>query len=555
MLTRRRKTAIISVLIATLFVISGTSVFAAGKSISVTKNNAPSTITKGKDFKIKGSLKSSKKIKRVKIGVVTANGKWTSCKYVNKRVYAKTFKLSRANSRLKFNKLKAGTYYYRVSASTSSKGGYTTIVNRPFTVVNPAPSPGKITLSGVSYPSKVTVGNGFYIKGKISSSKKIKSVTAGVVNSNGAWTSVKATKKPNAKTFKLKTVDAKLKFGTLPIGNYSYRVVVTTTGGTVTVINRSFSVVNNSSESHGGSAPVIDVTSESSLSGSSSASGSGVITTTGLTAPGTYSVGSNFVPVGIIQSTETINRVEIGIVYAPTNKWTAHKYDKSNINAKSFNVKSVSSALSFDTLPGGLFRYRIYVHTSSGVYVVLNHQFTVNPSNRPQAAVNWATAIANDNSFTYGAVPATSRVGCYYCGTNKKNKPKGYEKTYVCMTFVHAAYAHGAGDPELLAHCKGGKYCLSLNDKVFKEYSCWEKIGLCKDLKVADLLPGDVICWYADDDKSGHLSLYAGNGNIVDAGRVGWGADSIAVRKGAAANYLTKGANFSKKSFVMRYRK
>jgi hypothetical protein len=59
-----------------------------------------------------------------------------------------------------------------------------------------------------------------------------------------------------------------------------------------------------------------------------------------------------------------------------------------------------------------------------------------------RAAVAWAIKIANDNSFSYGKKPQTSRIGCYFCGTSQKRKPKGYEKTYVCLTFAAAAYAH-----------------------------------------------------------------------------------------------------------------
>lgn len=542
MTMKYRKRSLIVFIITTLLLVSSQSAVFAASGPSVSGYNTPSTISQGSKYTIKGKIKSSKKIKKVTVGIAKANGKWTSYKYTNKRVNSKSFSLSKAAKTLKFNKLKKGTYYYKVTASTSN-GKTKTLINQPFTVTDPPNKPGKITLSGVSEPSKQIEGKPFSVKGKITTSKKIKTVVAGVVDRNGNWTPVKASKTVNATTFKLKKVDSKLKFGTLGEGDYFYRIDVYTTGGHKTVLNKPFTVVSN----------IVPETTDDNTAVAAT-NGGDVVTLYGLNKPGTYNVGATFNPVGQIRSTETIKRVEAGIVFAPTNKWLSHKYDKT-MSTKTFNVADAAGALRFDLLPGGDFRYRIYVHTDKGVYLALNHKFTVKPSGKPQAAVNWAKNIAADNSFAYGKVPTTSRVGCYFCGTNQKNKPKGYEKTYVCMTFVHAAYAHGAGDPEILKDCKGGKYCLSLNDKVFKEYACWEKIGLCKDLKVEDLQPGDVICWYAADDKSGHLSLYAGNGDIVDAGRVGWGADSIALRAGSASNYLKKGASFNKKSFVMRYRK
>ena len=47
--------------------------------------------------------------------------------------------------------------------------------------------------------------------------------------------------------------------------------------------------------------------------------------------------------------------------------------------------------------------------------------------------------------------------------------------------------------------------------------------------------------------------MYIGDGDIVDAGRVGWGADTIAVRRGDAAKYLRRGASMDSRSYVMRY--
>lgn len=172
-----------------------------------------------------------------------------------------------------------------------------------------------------------------------------------------------------------------------------------------------------------------------------------------------------------------------------------------------------------------------------------------------RGALAWAVKIASDDSFSYGKKPQTSTCGCYFCGTNQRNKPKGYEKTYVCMPFVTAAYAHGAEDPEMYALCEGGKRCLSLTESNLR-YSCWTRVGSAGSLSVSDLQPGDVICKYSADNTSGHLSIYLGNGDIVDATSDGgncWGPNSIAVRRGAAAGYLRRAAGASGKSYVMRY--
>jgi hypothetical protein len=173
------------------------------------------------------------------------------------------------------------------------------------------------------------------------------------------------------------------------------------------------------------------------------------------------------------------------------------------------------------------------------------------------AAIAWAIDIAADDSFAYGKKPAANAIGCYFCGTNcgpvKHNKPKGYEKTYVCLTFVAAAYAHGAEDPEVYYACSHGKMPLYENDKNFSQFSCWTKIGKCRNLSVNDLQPGDVIInWSAHSDNSGHTCMYIGGNDIVESSGGGWGANSIAVKHNAASGRLRSYGKDSK-SYVMRY--
>ena len=551
---RKLRVALIALLITISFIATGLGVYAA--PVSISSYTAPTNLKVGQSFAIKGTIKSTSTIKRVEVGIVSSKGKWTNYKYDNKKVNSKSFNVKKADKTLKFGKLKAGTYYYRVYAHTKD-GKVHTLLNKKFTVKAATTSSAKVSVSALTYPIKHNKGYGFAIRGKLTSSQTIKTVTVGVTKENGSWTNIKASTTVNAKTFDISKLDSKIKFGQLGVGTYIYKVVVATSSGSITAVNKKFTVKNAPASIASTIKTKATATSVNTLkdrAGGATNCGS-EISFSGLKKPSNYKIGSKFKPAGTINSKKNIKKIEVGIVYAPTNKWTAHKYDKNNVNSTKFNISDAASRLRFDLLPAGVYRYRIYVHTDTGVHLALNHQFKVSGNGKPEAALQWAIAIANDNSFTYGTRPSTARVGCYFCGTNQHNKPKGYEKTYVCMTFAHAAYAHGAKDPEMLKHCKGGKYCLSLNDTVFKDYTCWEKIGYCKDLKVEDLLPGDIICWYADDDYSGHLSLYAGNGDIVDAGKEGWSADSIAIRKGRAAYYLSRGASFNKKSFVMRYRK
>ena len=150
-----------------------------------------------------------------------------------------------------------------------------------------------------------------------------------------------------------------------------------------------------------------------------------------------------------------------------------------------------------------------------------------------RAAVAWAVMIADDDSFTYGKKPAASAPGCYFCGTNcgpnAYHKPAGYEKTYVCCTFVVAAFAHGTCDPVMLDLCQRSKV---LSGDIGNSGPWeWEDTGVFKEVHPSydELQPGDVmLCDYAD---WGHVSMYAGNGQVVEAVGISdcWGPGSIAV--------------------------
>lgn len=160
-----------------------------------------------------------------------------------------------------------------------------------------------------------------------------------------------------------------------------------------------------------------------------------------------------------------------------------------------------------------------------------------------EEAVLWGIDIAEDDSFTYGTGKRAHRHGCYFCQTNtgpRLNK-KGssledghsYEKTYCCNPFVHACFAHGAGDPNMLAACQKG-HGVNMDEESYTRYGHWKNMG---KLSKSQLKRGDVLV------RSSHVMLYIGDGQIVHAASEGWGPNSITVTALGGRNY----------SFVMRY--
>lgn len=443
-----------------------------------------------------------------------------------------------------------------------------------------AASSSSIKLQGVHKPKKIVMGQGFGVWGKIKANKKIDKVEIGIVSKkNGKWVIKYSKKKVNKKTFALIKADKKLTFGTLKAGTYYYRIRVKLKGKKFKrVLNRKFTVIDqdsdavsetvSSSNDNDSTKKDTEKAKEESTDKSSDITPKDnvnppEISKSGFKKPAkTFSVGKSFTPKGIITSSSKIKKVEVGIVFAPTNKWTVYKYT-GKVNADSFDLAKTADKLRFDKLPGGTFYYRMYAHTADGVVTVFNRKFTVKPSTKPQLAVNWAIDIANDNTFNYGQKPIANAIGCYFCGTNDKKiknakrkkikNPQRYEKTYVCMTFVGAAYAHGAGDPEILDQCQKRRMTLYETNANFTEFSCWMKIGACKDLTIDDLQPGDVLIKWSDyNDNSGHACMYIGGNDLVEASGGGWGANSIGVKEGVAASRLAS-LSKSSKNYVMRY--
>ena len=120
-----------------------------------------------------------------------------------------------------------------ISASASSK-------------INVAPV---ITAYGLTKPTKITQGNAFSMQGSVSTNAgTITKITATVTERSTNWVALKATIQPKTKAVNFRnTINTKVPFGKLGVGNYTLKVVVTATCGTKsttkTVINQGFSVV------------------------------------------------------------------------------------------------------------------------------------------------------------------------------------------------------------------------------------------------------------------------------------------------------------------------
>lgn len=100
--------------------------------------------------------------------------------------------------------------------------------------------------SGKYDPGSLVKGKSYSISGKITSKYKITSVTVGIYKTNGTATAQVKTVKPNAKSYDIKKVDSKIKFGSLAVGTYDFVVKATdASGSTATLVCNEFKVTQN----------------------------------------------------------------------------------------------------------------------------------------------------------------------------------------------------------------------------------------------------------------------------------------------------------------------
>lgn len=121
--------------------------------------------------------------------------------------------------------------------------------------------------------------------------------------------------------------------------------------------------------------------------------------------------------------------------------------------------------------------------------------------------IEWAMKIANDDTYGYRTAiydknnPDRNRY-CHIC-------TPGNSAEYDCSSFVTAALAHGYGSKGAMEACKSNH---SWDSRNFEENL--KAIGWTKVPDGMPLIPGDILI---RSGRPGHVALYIGNGQIVQA--------------------------------------
>ena len=315
--------------------------------------NYPTTLTEGKAFALKGVVFSkSSKIVRLDAGVYNADGKMVTGRSWNPKAKSVDFRWY-VNPYVEFGTLPAGTYTYQITATNGSVKK--TLLSKSFDVTPRAPVSDDLSASGCNYPSTLTKGKGFSLRGIVKSqSSNISKLSAGVYDGNGSMLTGRSWN-PKAKSVDIRWyVNSYVKFGTLSTGTYTYKITAANDAGEKTLLSQSFTV--------GAPDPVSNLLSSSNCN-----------------YPTALAKGKGFSLRGIVRSqSSNITNLTAGVFNGNGDLLTGRSW---NPKAKSVDLRwYVNPYVKFGTLDTGKYTYKIVATNAAGQQTLLSQEFEVTPA-------------------------------------------------------------------------------------------------------------------------------------------------------------------------------
>ncbi|MBR5617364.1 MAG: hypothetical protein IKW50_04185 [Oscillospiraceae bacterium] len=364
-------------LIATLCSMLVFPVNAAAPTIKASSEKYPTTLTKGSSFGIRGVYTTSAgKITSVNASLTYPNGS-TNYGLFSAAPNTTSFDVNGTkgsngktlNSTLSFGSLSTGSHTLCitiVAQSGTEKTTYT--VSKSFTVVSSSTT-ATITASSENYPTTLTQGSSFGIRGVYkASSGTITKVQATVKNSAGT-TKFSFTANPNTQSFDVnatkgttdKTLNGTIAFGSLAAGSYTLEIKIYANGASspTKTVTKSFAIVSSSTTA--------------------------TITASSENYPTTLTQGSSFGLRGVYKaSSGTITKVQATV----KNSAGTTKYSfTANPNTQSFDVNAtqgttgitLNSTVAFGSLAADSYtlEIKLYANGASSPTKTVTKPFTI----------------------------------------------------------------------------------------------------------------------------------------------------------------------------------
>lgn len=319
--------------------------------MTIKKTNVilPSALKEGKGFTMSGKITSNLTMKSIVFTIYNSTGQSCLQRYTA-TVNGKSYSVSKAAPYLNFKKLKQGNYYYRISVY-DSKGKKIRIVNKQFKVGPAATTPttptttSSIKISNPKPASSIAMSEGtsYGLGGKITSTYKLSSITAQILDANK---NVKLSKKvtTSATSYEIagSPIDAAMTFNTLKPGMYTYVLsAIDVKSKKAVLINRIFFIQSrNSKITIQAPVPSADVT----------------------IAKGKYYPISGLISV---PSGRTIKSVQ-GILLNSSGKEVFNKTVAPGTRQYQLGGGDIDKAMTFNTLSAGTYYLNIFVKDDLG---------------------------------------------------------------------------------------------------------------------------------------------------------------------------------------------
>lgn len=314
-------------------------------TVTISGHTVPSSITEGGVFIVAGIITASENLTNVTVGCYDASGNAVTSSSATPN--ATTYDISNLDNYIEFNTLTAGTYTYKVTATTAT-GGTVTLVDEGFTVksASTGTTDDSLKVTNLIVPGSYDEGMTFDITGTVTADNSITEVTVGIYDENGNAISV-GTANPNTTSYDLAGLNGSVDFASLTYGTYYYKITATTTAGSKELYNGTFTVY-----------PERDYTFIYDYN-----------------VPEVLVEGEDFELEGTIVTQGSMTRVNIGVYDVNGNGMAFVTYEPKNTK---FHFENLEESLDFSTLAPGMYYYRIIVVSDlKGIERIIDYPFVV----------------------------------------------------------------------------------------------------------------------------------------------------------------------------------
>lgn len=348
--------------------------------LSIEMTALPDSIKQGDHFGLRGTVKSNYPLTTVK-GYIKRGDEAVQSTTDTPSGTSLDVKNANLNNKLIFNNLSSGNYVLLIEATDAA--GNRKTVSKDFNVyTEKKESALKIDLT--SYPTSIKQGEGYGLRGSVTSNYNITEVRGYVVNSSGN-TVLSSADYPNSTSMDIRYahLNNDLIFNNLSAGSYTMKVIVTDASGKQVQTTKDFKVVAEE-EKQPDSNLSINLTSY----------------------PSSINQGSAYGLRGSVTSNYNITKV-LGYIINSSGNTVMTSEDYPNSTSMDIRYAHLNNDLIFNNLSAGSYTMKVVAYDTSGKTKEWSTSFTVNgtSSNVKTGVIN---IPANWDNLSIRTGPGTS---------------------------------------------------------------------------------------------------------------------------------------------------